>query len=219
MKSFKQLAQAHKRIFSLMACDAIIVVCCGFLAMFTRFAPNISSEAISDTWHGIPRLIASYIGVFAICGLYSTHWRYFNVNSYVKQILGCIVGFGISYLWDELQAGAGIRRYYLFIVLVFTMCGICCFRVLLKLIRNARDKRTNPFRVQLETVRRLVNIFGVGDEKVGYSFEGERSECEISELASTLSALKATDIVISYPGDCAEIINICLDAGCFVKKL
>ena len=190
------------RLCVMTATDILITVGCGFLAMFARYAPDIANDTISDTLSGIPRLLISYISVFAVFGLYKVKWREMSAAVLLKQALACVVGFGISLIWDEALDLSLSRRYYLIIVFIFMLAAVCGCRTLMRFVRDITLKRKH------EELRELRY------ENGSYMFCGGIQSGSVHDIVRQLDIAQITVVNGSE-----EVINECLATGCYVKKV
>lgn len=210
---------AHLRILVLCICDAIIITACAYVALLLRFAPDGIMDNLKDVTKGVPRLIVCYLGVNAIFGLYHVRWRHMTNVYLIKQVLACIVGFGTSFIWEELRLNSLTRRYYLLIAFALILCGICCFRMLLKLIRDIEFKK----KAQEISAERCVMTIEADKQpgKLLLTVRDMPKTVEMDGLVKNVYTNEVTDIIIkntfSDEKTLEKVTEICLETGCFVK--
>lgn len=213
-------ASIIKRAAFMAVLDTFIITACAYIAMLTRWAPIIPEDALSETNTGLIRLLISYIAVFVGFGMYKVRWRSLDMSLLFRQALGCIVGLGISLVWEELLDLSQSRRYYLLIAFAFIIAGICGSRVVMKLIRDWKAARLGDR--NLGICRMTVSegeepgslLICVQDKPV------EGGEDEIENIASQYGV---TEIVVCLSPEDGEyldrITSICLSTGCFVRRI
>ena len=77
--------------------DAAILLLCSFAALLTKYAPQIERDVARDVLLWTPPLIAVYILVFAVFGMYRVLWRYADSYQLLKQGMAAIVAFGVTF--------------------------------------------------------------------------------------------------------------------------
>jgi len=202
------------------ALDTVIIVACGYIAMLTRFAPEIQSNAMDETNSGIIRLLVSYLAVFTVFGMYKVRWRAMTMSLLFRQALGCVVGMGVSLVWEELLNSSQPRRYYLLIAFAFILGGICGFRLIMKLLRDyAASKRD----AQSDEHTSMTISAGESGNSISISVQGRTVKGGISDIDAIAAENGVNEILIclSSPDAAfiAELTSACLSTGCFVKRI
>lgn len=243
MKLDKTFFAKRIRELALLVCDAVIVVFCTYAALLARFAPNIDKSVLDSVSSFLPRILVSYLGVNIIFRMYHILWRYSDAMQLLKQAMAVIVGFGVSFLWDMLL-GANPQRYFLFIVCIFTLVGICGFRVCLRLIKNYYlhqhdgDSEKSLRRIMVvgagDAGSHVVDIFtksaGMGTIEVivdddpmkqGLLIQSVPVAGGIKDIERLVNTEDITDIIIAMPTVSKErlheIAEICMKTDCYVR--
>ena len=232
MKLSIEFLKRRARPLGLVVCDALIILLCVYAALLTRFAPNIRAEDIHAVTTALPCLIIAYVAVFALFGMYRIVWRYSETMQLVRQAMAVIVGFGVNFGLNELTAiKTGellLSRYYLIILWIFVLAGICCFREALRLLKSYYRQAEKPkddtgsrvLWVGAESLTPQIEasiLVDDDDSKQGQLFCGIPVAGKTSDIPVLVSDEDITHIIISCPSANDEIVKICISTGCFVK--
>lgn len=243
MKLDKTFFAKRVRELGLLLCDAVIVIVCTYAALLARYAPSIDKEALDSVVSFLPRILVSYLGVNIIFRMYHILWRYSDAMQLLRQAMAVVVGFGVSFVWDMLL-GANPRRYFLFIVCIFTLVGICGFRVCLRLIKNYY---LHHHEGDIEKSMRRIMVVGAGDAgshvveifsksagmgtievivdddpmKQGLLIQSIPVAGSTKDIERLVAAEGITDIIIAMPTvskeRVREITELCMETDCYVR--
>ena len=243
MKLDKTFFAKRIRELELLICDAIIIVFGTYAALLARFAPSIGTAELALVSSALPRILVSYLGVNIIFRMYHILWRYSDALQLLKQAMTIVVGFGVSFAWDMLL-GANPQRYFLIIVCIFILVGICGFRVCLRLIKNyyLHHRDTDD-----EKSERRIMVVGAGDAgnhvaeifsksagmgtievivdddpmKQGLLIQSVPVAGGTKDIDRLVETEGITDIIIAMPTVSKErlheITELCMNTGCYVR--
>ncbi len=236
------------RIIKLMLVDALIIVVCAYAALLTKFAPNIDKEELLALNRYLPAIVLIYLLSFAFFRMYRVIWRYSDALALIRQSMAVVVGFGITFVLNMVMEYAIKSRplsgNFLIILCSFIVSGICAFRLCLKMFK--RETGEGGFIPELRRVMvvgagdagsHIMEMFAVSREGMGQvvclvdddpAKQGLIvNNVKVSGTSEDIPALAeknyVTDIIIAIPTlteeRSAELYEICLKTGCFVRTL
>ncbi|MCR4620825.1 MAG: hypothetical protein K5663_01950 [Clostridiales bacterium] len=236
------------RVVKLMLVDAFIIVVCAYAALLTKFAPNIDKEELLALNRYLPAIVLVYIVSFSFFRMYRVIWRYSDALALIRQCLAVVVGFGMTFVANIIMEHAINSRplsgNFLIILCSFIITGIGAFRLCLKMFK--RETGETGFIPELRRVMivgagdagsHIIEMFSLSREGMGQvvclvdddpAKQGLIvNNVKVSGTSEDIPALAekhyVTDIIIAIPTlseeRSAQLSEICLKTGCFVRTL
>lgn len=244
----KGRALQNMRRVALILFDLFSVALAGYGALLLRFNGSVVPRYFENYTAIFIFTAASCIVIFALLRLYSSLWQFASIvelrNLIAAAFLGSIVNLGIC----ELTGHPMPRSCYVIFFLILTMLlgGSRFFYRLLRLYRRRRSSFAAqagdvPERVMIvgagaageKVYREIVSTAGVHKKAVcfidddpskwGRSLHGVPVYGGREKILEAAERFEVQEILVSIPSadrrDIADILTICNDARCRVKKL
>lgn len=244
----KGRALQNMRRVALILFDLFSVALAGYGALLLRFNGSVVPRYFENYTAIFIFTAASCIVIFALLRLYSSLWQFASIvelrNLIAAAFLGSIVNLGIC----EITGHPMPRSCYVIFFLILTMFlgGSRFFYRLLRLYRRRRSSFAAqagdvPERVMIvgagaageKVYREIVSTAGVHKKAVcfidddpskwGRSLHGVPVYGGREKILEAAERFEVQEILVSIPSadrrDIADILTICNDARCRVKKL
>lgn len=224
--------------------DVAFVNLAFYIALLVRFDAAVPQRYIDCLIHNTLIITIIHIGVFYLLGLYRSLWEYASIGEMMQIALSALVAGGLSFV-----AGLAIGDRHPITVYFMGCILTCLFaggsRLSYRYLRRINQPRTGymkkPGRVMIVGAgsagsmiikdlknhkgRNLVPVVVVDDNKGkhGTRINGVPVRSGRNRIKELAKQYKIDEIIVAIPSasrkDMAEILRLCKETGCGLKKL
>ena len=228
--------------------DIISVLVAGYGSLLLRFNGQIEAEYLQHLNTIIIPVIIITLGVFYICHLYHSLWRYASITELKNIILASFAGSIVNTALCELSGFNMPKSCYMiyFLILVMMIGGGRFFYRMLRFYRTYHHFGTFKEKRPLERVmiigaglagekvyKEIVNSEKVYKEVVCFiDDDPDKWNCSIhgtliyggrDKIIEAVEKFKVEEILVAMPSsdkkNLANILNICKETKCRIKRL
>ena len=245
----KERTFRNTRRIALIVFDIFSIVLSGYIALLLRFNGRIEAEYLENLHHVLVPVAAAGIVIFALLHLYRSLWQFASITELRNIIAASVLASVANFVICEVSGNGMPRSCYIIFFLFLTMLlggSRFCYR-LLRIWRRQADTAKLPETEPAERV--MIIGAGEAGEKVyreivtSESIHKKKVVCFIDDdptkwgrsvhsvliyggrnkIVEAARRFRAQEILVAIPSasrrELAEILTMCNDTKCSVKKL
>ena len=235
--------------FVLVVFDIFSIVLSGYIALLLRFNGRIEAEYLENLHHVLVPVAAAGIVIFALLHLYRSLWQFASITELRNIIAASVLASVANFVICEVSGNGMPRSCYIIFFLFLTMLlggSRFCYRLLRAFRRRSSEAKlpeTEPAeRVMIigageageKVYREIVTSESIHKKKVVCFLDDDPTKWGRSvhsvliyggrnKIVEAARRFRAQEILVAIPSasrrELAEILTICNDTKCSVRKL